>query len=829
MTTNYNPQDIEKKWQKIWEEKDVFKASIDNYDRKFYDLVMFPYPSGTLHVGHVKNYVIGDVLARYKRMRGFNVMHPFGFDAFGLPAENAAIEKGNIHPEDWTMQNISIIRKQIKRLGISYDWDREVITCKEDYYKWTQWLFIQLYKNGLAYKKKAPVNWCPNCMTVLANEQVVNGKCERCGTMVEIRHLEQWYLKITDYAEKLLNDIEKLTGWPENVKTMQKNWIGKSTGAEVEFKIDGNDKTLKVFTTRPDTLWGVTFMALAPESPLVEELTSPENHEKVEDFLRKVSLQDRFKRAAEGTEKEGVFTGNYAINPVNNEKIPIYVANYILYEYGTGAIMAVPAHDQRDYEFAVKYNLPIRVVINSLEDTSTEETLKEAYTGEGKLVNSGEFTGMENKEAIEKISSWLEINNIGKPVTQYKLRDWLISRQRYWGAPIPIIYCENCGTVPVPEEDLPVKLPRDVKFEPTGKSPLIDHPYFKEVKCPKCGSKATREVDTMDTFVDSSWYYLRYINAKLEEKPFEKKDVNKWLPVDQYIGGVEHAILHLLYSRFITKVLKDLGEIDFDEPFKNLFTQGMIYRNGAKMSKSKGNVVSPDEMIKKYGTDSLRTYILFMAPPERDAEWNDSGIEGAYRFLNKVWNNYMRIIDKISSYELVNNYNLEEKQEKDLRRKLHQTIAKITNDIEGNFQFNTAVSSLMELLNDFSDYLNNMPETKWNKNLLREFSENFLLMLSPIAPHISEELWKILGKESLIVESDWPEIDKNALKAEEITLAVQVNGKLRSQITIDINMNKDEIEKIALSDEKIRKYTSGNKIVKVIYVPRKIINIVIKN
>jgi len=829
VTTNYNPQDIEKKWQKIWEEKDVFKASIDNYERKFYDLVMFPYPSGTLHVGHVKNYVIGDVLARYKRMRGFNVMHPFGFDAFGLPAENAAIEKGNIHPEDWTMQNINIIREQIKRLGISYDWDREVITCKEDYYKWTQWLFIQLYKNGLAYKKKAPVNWCPNCMTVLANEQVVNGKCERCGTTVEIRHLEQWYLKITDYAEKLLNDIEKLTGWPENVKTMQKNWIGKSTGAEVEFKIDGNDKTLKVFTTRPDTLWGVTFMALAPESPLVEELTTPENHEKVEEFLRKVSLQDRFKRAAEGTEKEGVFTGNYAINPVNNEKIPIYVANYILYEYGTGAIMAVPAHDQRDYEFAVKYNLPIRIVINSSEDTSTEETLKEAYTGEGKLVNSGEFTGLDNKEAIEKISSWLEINNIGKAVTQYKLRDWLISRQRYWGAPIPIIYCESCGTVPVPEEDLPVKLPRDVKFEPTGKSPLIDHPYFKEVKCPKCGAKATREVDTMDTFVDSSWYYLRYINAKLEEKPFEKKDVNRWLPVDQYIGGVEHAILHLLYSRFITKVLKDLGEIDFDEPFKNLFTQGMIYRNGAKMSKSKGNVVSPDEMIKKYGTDSLRTYILFMAPPERDAEWNDSGIEGAYRFLNKVWNNYMRIIDKISSYELVNDYNLEEKQEKDLRRKLHQTIAKITNDIEGNFQFNTAVSSLMELLNDFSDYLNNMPETKWNKNLLREFSENFLLMLSPIAPHISEELWKILGKESLIVESNWPEIDKNALKTEEITLAVQVNGKLRSQITIDINMNKDEIEKIALSDDKIRKYTSGNKIVKVIYVPRKIINIVIKN
>jgi len=828
MEKAYNPQEIEKKWQKNWQEKDAFKVLNDDYNKKYYDLVMFPYPSGTLHVGHVKNYVIGDVIARYKRMRGYNVMHPFGFDAFGLPAENAAINKGNIHPEDWTMQNIDIIRKQIKKLGISYNWDREVITCKEDYYKWTQWIFLQLYKNGLAYKKKAPVNWCPNCKTVLANEQVVNGRCERCGTVVEIKQLEQWYFKITDYAEKLLNDLENLDGWPENVKTMQKNWIGKSVGAEVEFKIYNSKESLKVFTTRPDTLWGVTFMALAPESPLVEELTTPENSEKINKFLQKVSLQDRFKRTAEGAEKEGLFTGSYAINPVNGEKIPIYVANYILYEYGTGAIMAVPAHDQRDFEFAKKYNLPIRIVIMPENDKLTEENLEKAYVGEGVLINSGEFTGLNNQAAIQKVSQWLEDKKIGKVVTQYKLRDWLISRQRYWGAPIPIVYCEKCGVVPVPEEDLPVKLPRDVEFEPTGKSPLIDHPDFEETTCPKCGGKAKREVDTMDTFVDSSWYYLRYVNSKLEDKPFNKQDVDNWLPVDQYIGGVEHAILHLLYSRFITKVLKDLGYVSFDEPFKNLFTQGMIYRNGAKMSKSKGNVVSPEEMIEKYGSDALRTYILFMAPPERDAEWNDSGIEGTYRFLNRVWNTYMRIQDKITNLGNNLNYLLKNKKEKDLRRKLHQTIEKITNDIEGNFQFNTAVSSLMELLNELNSYLNDTDEKDWNLNLLKEFSEVFVLMLSPIAPHISEELWKNFGNDEFIFKASWPKIDKNALKTEEITLAIQINGKLRAQITADVNLSEEEVKNSALEDDKVQKYISGKKIEKIIYVPGKIINIVVK-
>ena len=828
MEKSYNPKEIEKKWQEIWNEKHIFQTPNKSEKPKYYDLVMFPYPSGTLHVGHVKNYVIGDVVARYKRMKQFNVLHPFGFDAFGLPAENAAIDKGNIHPEDWTLKNIEIIRNQIKKLGISYDWSREVITCKEDYYKWTQWIFLQLYKNGLAYKKKAPVNWCPHCKTVLANEQVVNGKCERCGTNVEIKQLEQWYFKITDYAEKLLEDLDKLPGWPENVKTMQKNWIGKSMGAEVEFKILGTDRTLKIFTTRPDTLWGVTFMALAPESPLVEELTTSDNIEKVHEFLKKVSLEDRFKRIAEEAIKEGVFTGSYAINPVNGEKIPIYVANYILYEYGTGAIMAVPAHDQRDFEFAKKYNIPIKVVITPKDDAITESDIEKAYTGEGTLINSGQFSGLNSKEAIEKITQWLERNNFGKSTIQYKLRDWLISRQRYWGAPIPIIYCKKCGVVPVDEKDLPVKLPRNVKFEPTGKSPLIDHPDFEETKCPNCGGKAKREVDTMDTFVDSSWYYLRYINPKMEDKPFDKQDVNNWLPVDQYIGGVEHAILHLLYSRFITKVLKDLGFIDFEEPFQNLFTQGMIYRNGAKMSKSKGNVVSPDEMINYFGADALRTYILFMAPPEKDAEWNDSGIEGTYRFLNRIWNTYFAIKDKIRNIKLQPVDNLKTKSEKHLRRKLHQTIKKITNDIEGNFQFNTAVSSLMELLNDLNDYLNSVEEKNWNLYLLKEFSESFLLMLSPMAPHISEELWSLLGKEELITDAHWPEVDEKALEIEEMTIAIQINGKLRSQITVDLDLSEDQIKNKALNEEKVKKYLEGTEVKKIIYVPGKIINIVIK-
>ncbi|WP_420844896.1 leucine--tRNA ligase [Marinitoga litoralis] len=820
---DFNHIEIEKKWQKEWDEKGVFKTEQKSDKEKYYVLTMFPYPSGTIHVGHVKNYVIGDVVARYKRMQGYNVLHPFGYDAFGLPAENAAI-KNNVDPAEWTFKNIETIRKQIKKIGISYDWDREIATCTEDYYKWTQWIFLKLYEKGLAYKKNAAVNWCPSCVTVLANEQVVNGKCERCGTEIEMKKLEQWYFKITDYSEKLLNDLEKLEGWPENVKTMQKNWIGKSVGAEVHFTIENSGKKLTVFTTRPDTLWGVTFMALAPESPLVEELTTPEQKEEVEAFLNRVTKEDKFKRIAQGAKKDGAFTGSYAINPVNGERIPIYVANYILFEYGTGAIMAVPAHDQRDFEFAKEFNLPIRVVIKP-ENKELDE-LSEAYTEDGILANSDEFNGMKNREALEKIIDWLEENNFGKKSTQYKLRDWLISRQRYWGAPIPIIYCDDCGVVPVPEKDLPVKLPSNVKFEPTGKSPLTYTEEFINTTCPKCGKPAKREVDTMDTFVDSSWYFLRYINPKMDDKPFDSDDVNYWLPVDQYIGGVEHAILHLLYSRFITKVLNDLGYVNFPEPFSNLFTQGMIYKDGAKMSKSKGNVVSPDEMVEKYGADTLRLYMLFMGPPEKDAEWNDSGLEGIARFMNKVWNSMTKIIEVTK--DVNDSINLTTKEEKSLRRKLHQMIGKITNDIEKNFQFNTAISGMMELINELNSYMNNVPEEKWNKPLLKELAHDFIILLSPFAPHVSEELWHMMGYNTFVLDAKWPKVDKEALKVDEIEIVIQVNGKVRSKIVVDANSTEEEIKKIAFDDEKVKKYLEGHEIKKVILIKGKLLNIVIK-
>ncbi|MGM0640639.1 MAG: leucine--tRNA ligase [Thermotogota bacterium] len=827
MKEKYTPQDFEKKWQGVWEDNKVFEAEKNSDKEKFYNLIMFPYPSGTIHVGHVKNYTIGDVVARFKKMKGFNVLHPFGYDSFGLPAENAAIKKGNIHPETWTLKNIETIRRQIKSTGISYDWSRELMTSSEEYYKWTQWIFLKMYEKGLAYKKNAPVNWCPSCNTVLANEQVVNGKCERCDTDVEIKQLNQWYFKITDYADKLLNDIDKLENWPENVKTMQKNWIGKSVGADVDFSVIGQNEKITVFTTRPDTLFGVTFMAVAPESPLVETLTTNENNEEMQKFLKKVSMQDRFKRTAEGVEKEGVFTGSYAINPVNNQKIPIYVANYILYEYGTGAIMAVPAHDERDFDFAKKYDIEIKRVIKPKDEKVKE--LENAFTEDGIMMNSDKFNGMPNRKALKEIVKWLEEKNIGTKKTQFKLRDWLISRQRYWGAPIPIIYCDKCGTIPVPDKDLPVELPKDVKFDASGKSPLVDHENFHNIKCPKCGEQARRETDTMDTFVDSSWYYLRYINPHMEDKIFDTKEVNDWLPVDQYIGGVEHAILHLLYSRFITKFLKDINLINFDEPFKNLFTQGMLYKDGAKMSKSKGNVVSPEEIIKKYGTDTLRTYVLFIGPPEKDAEWNESGVEGVYRFLNKLWNNYSLFIDKIKKINLdKSSLKLTTKEEKSLRRKLHTMIQKMTKDIEGNFQFNTAISAMMELSNELHSYLNSIDKKHWNLMLLREVSENFVLLLSPFAPHIAEELWHEMGNKNLIVDSKWPEFDQEAMKKDELNIVIQVNGKLRAQIEVPSSYSKEEVKERALKEEKIQKFIEGKEIIKTIYVPKKLVNIVVK-
>lgn len=824
---DYDYKNIEQIWQKKWQDSKLFEITNEIDKPKYYALVMFPYPSGTLHVGHVKNYVIGDLVARYKRMKGYKVLHPFGYDAFGLPAENAAIEN-KIHPEIWTRKNIDTIRKQIKKLGISYDWSREIATCDEEYYKWTQWLFLKLYEKGLAYKKKGAVNWCPKCMTVLANEQVVDGKCERCGTEVTLKLLEQWYFKITDYAERLLNDLEKLEGWPEHVKTMQRNWIGKSEGAEVDFKIYDSDETLRVFTTRPDTLWGVTFMALAPESPLVEKLTKPENKEEVEEFLKRVSLQDKFKRTATEAEKEGVFTGTYAINPVNGEKIPIFVANYILLEYGTGAIMGVPAHDQRDFEFARKYGIPIRVVIDNPDSPLNPEEMTEAYAEPGIMVNSGPFNGMKSDEAINKVIEFLEEKRIGKRSVQYKLRDWLISRQRYWGAPIPIIYCEKCGVVPVPEKDLPVKLPRDVEFNPTGQSPLLYHDEFKHTKCPKCGSDALRETDTMDTFVDSSWYYLRYVNPHDDSKPFDTEDVNKWLPVDQYIGGVEHAILHLLYSRFITKVLYDLGYVDFEEPFSNLFTQGMIYKDGAKMSKSKGNVVSPDDMIEKYGADTLRMYILFMGPPEKDAEWNDQGIEGVNRFIRRIWNIYQMILGKIKDVKVGDEVEVESDQEYEIRKLINLTIQKVTSDIEGDFHFNTAISRMMELSNELNKYLTTVPEDKWNIELLRYVAERFLRILSPFAPHMADELWKELGKEGFVIQQPWPTFNEDYMKEKSIELAIQINGKIRDRISVSPDIDDENLKQLVLKREKVKQYTDKKEIKKILIVKGRLVNIIVK-
>uniref|UniRef100_A0A7C4RWE6 Leucine--tRNA ligase n=1 Tax=Fervidobacterium thailandense TaxID=1008305 RepID=A0A7C4RWE6_9BACT len=815
----YRPHEIEPKWQRVWEEKSVFNTPQYSEKPKYYALVMFPYPSGTLHVGHVKNYVIGDIVARYKRMQGYNVLHPFGYDAFGLPAENAAIAN-KIHPKKWTFDNINTIRGQIKKLGISYDWSREVITCTEEYYKWTQWIFLKLYEAGLAYKKPGAVNWCPSCQTVLANEQVKDGKCERCGTPVTMKYLEQWYFKITDYAEKLLEGLDRLEGWPEHVKTMQRNWIGKSIGAEIDFPVEGTDKKIRIFTTRPDTIYGVTFMAIAPESPLVLELVTEDKKAEVEEFLAKVALEDRFRRTSLEAKKEGVFLGRYAINPVTGERIPIYVANYILYEYGTGAIMAVPAHDQRDHDFAKTYNLPIRQVIKPHNgDWNVEER---AYEDEGIMVNSGPFDGLSSKDGIEAVIKFLEERGIGKRSVQYKLRDWLISRQRYWGAPIPVIYCSECGIVPVPENELPVKLPENVEFLPTGQSPLMLSEEFKATKCPKCGRPAQREVETMDTFVDSSWYFLRYVNPKLDDKPFDTNDVNYWLPVDQYIGGVEHAVLHLLYSRFITKVLHDLGYINFDEPFENLFTQGMIYKDGWKMSKSKGNVVSPDDMVEKFGADTLRMYILFMAPPEKDAEWNDAGIEGVHRFLRRLWNNYYRILELLKSSQ-VENRELT-KEERQLRRKLHAMIKKIREDIEGGFKFNTAIAGLMEFNNQLSDYLES--SNSFHEGLLNEIAEKVALILSPFAPHMAEEMWHDLGKETLIVEEKWPDYDPSALVEEEITVVVQINGKVRGRIVVPAEAAEEEIKNEALKN--VEKLIAGKNIEKVVYVPRKLVNIVVK-
>ena len=820
----YIPQEIEKKWQKIWLEQKVDKCPDDNGKPPYYVLEMFPYPSGNLHMGHVRNYAIGDVMARYKRMTGCNVIHPMGWDSFGMPAENAAI-KNNIPPAKWTLDNIANMKRQQQELGLSYDWDREVTTCKEDYYKWNQWLFELFYKRGLAYKKEAKVNWCTECNTVLANEQVIDGLCWRCDTPVIKKDLSQWFIKITDYADRLLADLSKLEGWPERVKTMQKNWIGRSEGAEFAFDIPEIGKKVDMFSTRVDTIFGVTYIVLAPEHPYVEELiTGKANEKELRDFVERIKNMSDIDRTAEDKDKQGMFTGAYAVNPVNDEKVPIWIADYVLIDYGTGAVMGVPGHDERDWAFAKKYNLPIRLVVQNKEGTLDLDTMENACHDPGILVNSGEFNGMTDEEARKAITKWLADRGLGKGTVNYKLRDWLISRQRYWGTPIPIIYCDKCGEQLVPEDELPVRLPTDVKFAAGAVSPLATSESFVNCTCPKCGGPARRETDTMDTFFDSSWYYLRYTDALNDKAAFDPKKANHWMAVDQYIGGIEHAILHLLYSRFFMKVLHDAGLVDEDEPFIRLLTQGMVLLEGSKMSKSKGNVVSPEEIVAKYGADTARLFILFAAPPERDLEWSEQGVEGSYRFLNRVW----RIVDQFNDYmkngdDASRPYTDDEKA---LRLVEHTTIGKVTEGVTGRYNFNTAVSSIMELVNAMYVYFDS--DKPMRKDVAAEATENLIKLLAPFTPHITEELWHLSGFEGSVHEADWPVVDKTALVVSEIELPIQINGKVRDRITVPVDISADDIKEKCFELQRVKEFTDGKKVIKFIVIPKKIVNIVVK-
>ncbi|NLI13421.1 leucine--tRNA ligase [Pelotomaculum propionicicum] len=827
MKEKYNFDEVERKWQERWAEEDLY-AVPDFSDRpKYYCLEMFPYPSGKLHMGHVRNYSIGDVVARFKTMQGFHVLHPMGWDAFGLPAENAAIKHGGIHPAQWTIDNISNMREQLKQLGISYDWNREFATCDPEYYRWTEWLFLQLFHSGLAYRKLSAVNWCPGCATVLANEQVVNGGCERCKSTVEKRELAQWFFKITDYADRLLGDMELLDGWPEKVKIMQENWIGRSEGAEIDFKIDGSQETITVYTTRPDTVFGVTYMVLAPEHPLVEKLIAGSKDEaKVREFVRKVRNLSEIDRTSNEVEKVGLPIGASCVNPLTGDKVPILIANYVLLEYGTGCVMGVPAHDQRDFEFARKYGFPIRVVIQPPGAELEPDTMEAAYEEEGLLVNSGRFNGLPNQEAIKAITSHLEEKGQGRFRVTYRLRDWLISRQRYWGAPIPIIYCDHCGPVPVPESDLPVLLPMEVEFKPTGQSPLAECPEFVNAVCPKCGGPGKRETDTMDTFMCSSWYYYRYTSPGEDSGPWDKAKTDYWLPVDQYIGGVEHAILHLLYSRFFTKVLYDLKLISNLEPFTNLLTQGMVLKDGAKMSKSKGNVVSPEDIVARYGADTARMFILFAAPPERDLEWSDQGVEGCFRFLNRVWRLVEPLQDVIKNTTGRPAENLVGVN-REMRRITHKTIKKVTEDISTRFNFNTAVSAIMELVNALYQF-KELPETDRDQAVLRESVDALLLLLAPFAPHITEEIWEATGHQGSVHMQAWPSYDPAAIVEDEITIVVQVNSKVRDRMLVPAGLTAAQMQELVMKDPKVLKLTEGKKIVKIIPVPGKLVNIVVK-
>jgi leucyl-tRNA synthetase len=839
----YVPQKVEMKWQKYWAERKLHRTEFNRSKEKFYCLEMFPYPSGEIHMGHVRNYAIGDVIARYKRMRGYSVIHPMGWDAFGLPAENAAIKHG-VHPSEWTYKNIEKMKRQLNRMGLSYDWGREVTTCSPEYYQWNQWFFLKMLEKGLAYRKYSYVNWCPSCSTVLANEQVIDEKCWRCDSIVIQKKLEQWFFRITRYAEELLQGCDELHGWPERVVLMQKNWIGKGEGVEVDFPVEGMSGTLRIFTTRPDTLFGVTFMCIAPEHPLSGKLVNDKN--KLEAVKAKYGKE---------TEKIGIATGYYAINPLNEDKVPIYIANFVLMEYGTGAIMSVPAHDQRDFEFAKKYGLPVKVVIvpeESLKETGPltypspsrgerkgeagnllTEQLTEAYEDEGVLIDSGRFTGIKSDSAKKEIIRFIEEKGLGKGIVNFKLRDWGISRQRYWGTPIPIIYCDKCGIIPVPEKDLPVILPEDVKITGKGNSPLLESEAFFHTECPKCSGKAKRETDTMDTFVDSSWYFVRYCFKKGDidlksELRVPDSEISYWMPVDQYIGGVEHAVLHLLYSRFFTKVIRDLGLLTVNEPFRNLLTQGMVIKDGAKMSKSKGNVVDPNYLIEKYGADTSRLFSLFAAPPEKDLDWSDKGVDGAYRFLNRLWGIVHKNCEELNVKckvigESVRSLRLTDHSLR-LYKKTHQTVKKVTTDIEREYHFNTAIAGMMELMNEITSF---DPESDEDLAVFKLALERLLLLLSPFSPHVAEELWEAIGNKPSIFEQKWPEWDEEAAREEQIELVIQVNGKLRSKMMIAVGLPEDDIKKMALGDQRIRDIIGAGTIKKVIVVKGKLVNIVV--
>lgn len=819
----YNHKNIEKKWQKVWEENKTFKVIEDESKEKYYVLEMFPYPSGKLHMGHVRNYSIGDVIAREKRMKGYNVLHPIGYDAFGLPAENAAIKHG-VEPDKWTYENMAEMDEQLKDMGISYDWDRHIATCTPEYSKWMQWIFIQFFKNNIAYKKATEANWCPSCNTVLANEQIVQGECERCGTTVIKKNLDQWNFRIKDYADRLLENIDKdLGGWPEKVKTMQKNWIGKSRGAYIDFKVKDHDMNIKVFTTRADTTFGVSFIVLSPEHPFVDKLISGSECEKsARDYIAECQKMSEIERTSTTKEKTGVFIGTYCLNPLNNQTVPVYIADYVLMGYGTGAVMGVPAHDQRDFDFAKKFNLPIVPVVDTGDDEIDLNDLPYATVANGTMINSGDFDGLDSKKALEEIEKRIEEKGIGERATTYRLRDWLVSRQRYWGCPIPMIYCNDCGWVPEKEENLPIQLPKDVEFTGKGESPIASSKDFVNTVCPVCGKPAKRETDTMDTFLDSSWYFLRYCDARNDEEIFDRKKVNYWMKVDQYIGGVEHAVMHLMYARFFQMALHDLGLVEEEEPFKNLLTQGMVIKDGKKMSKSIGNVVSPKEIIDKYGADTARLFILFAAPPEKELDWSDAGVEGSYRFINRV---YRLVSESIERYQDIKaDYVIKSDSDKALAFVLNNTIKKVGEDIEERFAFNTAISSIMELVNELYKY----KEGDVNEGLYGYAIRNLILILSPFIPHISEEMWQAVGGQGLASEQNWPSYDEAAMIKDRLEIVVQINGKIKDKIEINVDAAREEIENTAMNTDKIKELLDGKNIVKVILVPGKLVNIVAK-